>query len=173
MYYKDLINAGIRSNEAFVDNFQKWLRRNGFSISTFCFESQISESTMYKILSNPKKDFRISTFRQILKAVKKLDGHQIEGATVAIITTRGTLDELSRKVNIQGKELRVKEYPATTIEEEIIRGIHAEHEGVKGIICGPVAAATLEKVVSIPVIGLRYEERLVMDALRNIAKKIE
>jgi len=47
---------------------------------------------------------------------------------------------------------------ATTIDAEIIHGVRAEKEGKKGLICGPIAATTLEKVVDIPITALRFEE---------------
>ena len=91
---------------------------------------------------------------------------------IAIITTREALCMINRKLKIGKKEVRIKEYPATTIEEEIIRGVTAEKEGVKGIICGPIAATTLERIVNIPVIGFRFDERLLLDAMGNLMRKV-
>ena len=79
---------------------------------------------------------------------------------------------ISRRLRIGEKELKLKEYPATTIEEEMIQGITAEREGVKGIICGPIAATTLEKIVDIPVIALRFEEGLLLDAVSKLMRKV-
>ena len=59
-----------------------------------------------------------------------------------------------------------------TIEEEIIQGIGAQKDGVKGIICGPVAANTIEKVVDIPVISIRFEKKLLLKCIENMANKV-
>jgi len=94
------------------------------------------------------------------------------GLIIAVITTREALDRISRYLVINNREVMIKEYPATTIEEEVIRGITAEKDGVKGIICGPIAATTLEKVVNIPVISLRFEENVVLEALQKMMQKL-
>jgi predicted transcriptional regulator len=172
MLYEKLLLSLIESNEGFVSIFKKILFEQKMTVLEFCKSTGIPESTVYKIMSNPEKDFRVSTLRQIIKAIRKMEGVQLDETTIGIITTRGALDFISRAITYENKQIRVKEYPATTIEEEIIQGVRAEREGVKGIICGPVAATTLEKVVNIPVIAIRFEERLLMDAIRNLAKKI-
>ena len=172
MSYYEILGAIAESNEAFVDRLHEWLNTTGLTVSAFCKKAQIPESTIYKILSNPEKDFRISTFRHILQAVKKIEGLFEEGTTIGIITTRGALSSLGRQMAVEGQRISIKEYPASTIEEEIIQGVHAERAGVKGIICGPIAATTLAKVVDIPVIGLNFEERHLMQAVKNMVKKI-
>ncbi|MGC9308480.1 MAG: transcriptional regulator [Thermoplasmatota archaeon] len=172
MSYYEILGAITESNEAFVHRLQEWLSTSGLTISAFCEKAQLPESTIYKILSDPDKDFRISTFRHILQAVKKIEGLSEEGTVIGIITTRGALSSLGRQMAVKGQRIAIKEYPASTIEEEIIQGVHAERAGVKGIICGPIAATTLEKVVDIPVIGFQFEERLLTKAIHNIVKKL-
>ena len=49
-------------------------------------------------------------------------------------------------------------YLATTEEEEIIQGVKSEKEGMKGLICGPIATTTLEKVVYMLITALRFGE---------------
>jgi predicted transcriptional regulator len=73
---------------------------------------------------------------------------------------------------INGNAVKVNEYPATTIEEEIIQGVRAEKEGVKGLICGPIAATTLEKVVDIPITALRFEEGPLINSIERLIEKI-
>jgi len=91
---------------------------------------------------------------------------------MGIITTKEALDYISKSVKVKEKTIKIKEYPANTIEEEIIQGINAQKDGVKGIICGPVAATTLEKVVDIPVISIRFEKKLLLKCIENMANKI-
>lgn len=172
MFYKELLTSLIISNEKFIDLFNRYLFEKKMTISEFCIYSEISKSTIYKILSNSKKDCRISTIRQIINSVRKIEIGQMDETSIAIITTRESLNVISRKINIENENIFIKEYPATTIEEEIIQGVTAERNGVMGIICGPIAANTIEKIVNIPVIAIRFEISSLMDAVQNIIKKI-
>ena len=61
---------------------------------------------------------------------------------------------------------------ATTMDEEIIHGVRAEKEGKKGLICGPIAATTLEKVVDIPITALRFEEGPLINSIKRLTEKI-
>ncbi|MBC8224599.1 transcriptional regulator [Candidatus Bathyarchaeota archaeon] len=141
------------------------------SIKEFSGETGIPASTLYKIISEEGKDFRRSTLRQIVEGVKKLEGSDQE-RVLGIITTRTALDTIGRTIEVDGKTVAIKEFPATTIEEAIIQGVRAEKAGVKGIICGPIAATTLERVVDIPITAFRFDEELLMDAISKLADKI-
>ena len=164
----DLLKSTLESD--FGEKLERTLLTLGLTIKEFARESDIPESTLYKIISG-KRDLRASTLKQIIGAIRKREelGHEF---TIAIITTREALDRMGRRLRIDGKEVSVREYPATTIEEEIIQGVTAEKEGVKGIICGPVAATTLEKVTDIPVVAFHFEEKLLFDAVSKLVKKI-
>ena len=109
--------------------------------------------------------------KQIVETVKRLEGYGRENI-IGIITTRGALDMIGGSFEFAGKVVKVSEYPATTIEEEIIQGIRAEKEGVKGLICGPIAATTLEKVVDIPIVALRFEEGPLISSMKRLMEKI-
>jgi predicted transcriptional regulator len=175
MQHKEILSlfeAFIKSNDTFIEKFKEYLRDKNMTITKFCDVSGIPESTIYKIMSDPTKDFRVSTFRQMIQEVMNLEGHENGASTIGIITTRHALDAVGRNFSINGKDIQIKEYPATTIEEEIIQGVRAEREGVAGIICGPVAATTMEKIVNIPVISIHFEEKLLVDAITNISKKL-
>ena len=172
MYHETLMKSIIESNEKFIQTFKEMLFQQSLTISDFCKKTGIPESTIYKIMSNPKKDVRISTFRTIILEVQKIEGVNIKDTTIGIITTRGALDSINRKMKHHQKDVTIKEFPATTIEEEIIQGIRAEREGVNGLICGPIAATTLEKVVNIPVISIQFERKLLLQSLENILNKI-
>ena len=172
MYYDKLLQSLVDSNQKFIQTFKEMLFQQNLTISDFCKKTEIPESTIYKIMSNPKKDFRISTFRNIIQEVQKIEGVNEKETTIGIITTRGALDSINRKMKLHQKDVFIKEFPATTIEEEIIQGIRAEREGVNGLICGPIAATTLEKVVNIPVMSIQFEKKLLIQSLDNIMKKI-
>lgn len=172
MYYDRIIDSIVESNESFIEKLRQILFENKISIKEFSKNTDIPESTLYKIISDPKKDFRISTLRAILREIKRIQSPQVGENVIGIISTRGVLDKVRGELKTTKGTLKIKEYPATTIEEEIIQGIRAERQGVKGILCGPVAATTIEKVVSIPVISIQFGEKAFLDALINISKKI-
>ena len=158
-------------SENFGEKLKDCIGKLGKNIKEFSEESGIPKSTLYKIISNQEKDFRRSTLRQIIETVKRLEGYGQE-RVIGIITTRGALDTVGRSFEIDGKTIKVNEYPATTIEEEIIQGVRAEKEGVKGLICGPIAATTLEKVVDIPIAALRFEEGPLINSIKRLVEKI-
>ena len=155
----------------FGEKLRETLNNLGLTIKEFSAESKIPPSTLYKIISNEKKDFRRSTLKQIVEGVRQLEGTDQENV-IGIITTRSALDTIGRAVEIDGKVVHVKEFPATTIEEAIIQGVRAEKEGVKGIICGPIAATTLEKVVDVPITALRFEEGPLLTAITKLTEKL-
>lgn len=158
-------------NENFGEELKETISKLGKTIIEFSEESGVPKGTLYKIISNEKKDFRRSTLRQIIETVRKLEGYESENI-IGVITTRGALDTIGRSFKIGDKEIVVKEYPATTIEEEIIQGVKAEREGVKGLICGPIAATTLEKVVEVPIASIRFEGDPLMNSIKKLVQKI-
>jgi predicted transcriptional regulator len=162
----------FESNERFVEIFREILYRKSLSVVEFSQIAGIPHSTIYKIISNPEKDFRISTLRDIVNGLETLDGKPVQERTIGVITTRTALDQIGREIQIKGRSVIVKEYPANTIEEEIVQGIKAVNDGVSGIICGPIAATTLEKVVDIPVTSLIFTYDLIEEAVTNILKKL-
>ena len=158
-------------SENFGEELKGTIAKLGKNIKEFSEESGIPKSTLYKIVSNEEKDFRRSTLKQIVETVKRLEGYGQENI-IGIITTRGALDMIGKSFEFGGKVVKVKEYPATTIEEEIIQGIRAEKEGVRGLICGPIAATTLEKIVDIPIVALRFEEGPLINSMKKLMEKI-
>jgi len=165
----ELLKSSLGEN--FGEELKGAIAKLGRNIKEFSEESGIPKSTLYKIVSNEEKDFRRSTLRQIVETVKRLEGYGRE-KVVGIITTRGALDMIGRSFEFGGKTVKVNDYPATTIEEEIIQGIRAEKEGVRGLICGPIAATTLEKVVDIPIVTLRFEEGPLINSMKKLMEKI-
>jgi len=158
-------------NEDFGKKLKDTLGNLGVSIKQFSEETGIPKSTLYKIISSEDKDFRRSTLKQIIEGVKRLENSN-RGNIIGIITSRSALDTVSQRIDIGGREFIVKEFPAVTIEESIIQGIRAEKESVIGLICGPIAATTLGKVVNIPITALRFEEGPLMNAIKKLTEKI-
>lgn len=165
----ELLKSSLGEN--FGEELKNTIAKLGKNIKEFSEESGIPKSTLYKIASNEEKDFRRSTLKQIVETVKRLEGYGRENV-IGIITTRGALDMIGRSFEFGGKVVKVNEYPATTIEEEIIQGVRAEKEGVRGLICGPIAATTLEKVVDVPIVSLRFEEGPLISSMKKLMEKI-
>ncbi len=169
-----VILASMKSTEEMVDSIKTFLAERNLSAKEFCDRSpKVPKNTLYKILSGTRKDFMLSSLRNIVSSMRSIDEMDREVA-VGVITARGALDTLRRQVKLPGREepVLIREYPAMTIEEEIIQGIRAEREKMKGIICGPIAANTLEKVVRIPVIALIFEEGALLEAVEKLSNKI-
>jgi len=167
--WTDLLRGSISPN--FGEKLQETLNALGLSVKGFSEFTQIPVSTLYKIISGERTDFRISTLRGIIVGLQRLEGADQE-RMVGVITSRNALDSIGRTIEVGNDVLHIKEYPATTIEEAIIQGVRAEKEGVKGIICGPIAATTLEKVVDIPITALRFEEGPLETAIIKLNEKI-
>ena len=167
--WTDLLRGSISPN--FGEKLQETLNALGLSVKGFSEFTQIPVSTLYKIISGERTDFRISTLRGIIIGLQRLEGADQE-RMVGVITSRNALDSIGRTIEVGNDVLHIKEYPATTIEEAIIQGVRAEKEGVKGIICGPIAATTLEKVVDIPITALRFEEGPLETAIIKLNEKI-
>ena len=167
--WSELLQSCI--SDTFGRQLRETLNALGLSIKAFSRETGIPASTLYKIISEEGKDFRRSTLRQIVVGVRMLEGSDQE-RVLGIITTRTALDTIGRTIEVKGETVAIKEFPATTIEEAIIQGVKAEKAGVKGIICGPIAATTLERVVDIPITAFRFDEELLMDAISKLADKL-
>ena len=167
--WSDLLRECISPN--FGEKLLETLNTLGLSVKGFSDNTKIPVSTLYKIISGERTDFRISTLGSIITGVKRIEGKDHE-RLVGVITSRNALDSIGRTLQVGNHVLYIKEYPATTIEEAIIQGVRAEKEGVKGIICGPIAATTLEKVVDVPITALRFEEGPLKTAIIKLNEKI-
>lgn len=156
--------------EDFDERLSEALDQQDLTIEEFADRHDISESTLYKITSGHHTNFGVETLRQIIKGLQDEEGYA--ESTVGLITTRGACDRAPRSLEIGGTEYRIKPLPARSIEEEIIKGVNAEKEGVDGLLCGPIAATTLEQVVDIPVGGLQFDSELVETSIRDFIQKI-
>jgi predicted transcriptional regulator len=72
---------------------------------------------------------------------------------------------------IEGKEILIREYPATSIEEALIAAIHAERDGALALVCAPIVSPTVEKILRIPVASIMPQNSLV-EAIKLAARKI-
>lgn len=150
MSYNDLI-AGMLKEEG---GFQKALRNIidnelEISVNEFCRLAGISQSTMYKILEEGREP-NLRTVRQVAKAVKRLLEHT-GSEFIAVIASHQVLRTLDRSVEVEGREVHIKEYPVSTVEDAIVAAVHAERDGAIAVVCAPIVAPTVERILTIPV----------------------
>ena len=151
MTVSDLIAGMLREDGGFQKAFRSILDDElGMSLNEFCQLSGISQSTMYKILED-KREPNLRTVRQVIKALKILmeadDSHFI-----AVIASTTVVENLPRTIEMEGGVvINVREYPVSTVEDAIIAAVRAERDGALGVVCAPIVAPTIEKILAIPV----------------------
>jgi len=146
-----LLTSILKGPGGFQEALREVLEEDmNISIHEFCSRSGISGSTVYKIMQE-RREPNLKTVRNIINAVRKLENHPEDGF-IAVIASRPVLNRIEeRLVKIGQEKVRVKEYPATTIEEAIIAAVNAERDGAVAVVCAPIVAPTVEKILTIPV----------------------
>ena len=151
MTVSDLIAGMLREDGGFQKAFRSILDDElGMSLNEFCQLSGISQSTMYKILED-KREPNLRTVRQVIKALKILmeadDSHFI-----AVIASTTVVENLPKTIEMEGGlTINIREYPVSTLEDAIIAAVRAERDGALGVVCAPIVAPTVERILSIPV----------------------
>jgi predicted transcriptional regulator len=92
----------------------------------------------------------LRTVREVIKALKILNTAE-ENRFIAIIAASTALENIPESVTVSGQSIKVHEYPAATLEDAIIAAVRAERDGALGLVCAPIVAPTVEKILSIPV----------------------
>jgi predicted transcriptional regulator len=166
----ELIDSILESDDAFRLTLKRILKTElGMSIPEFSKKSGISQSTIYKIISEEREP-NLRTIRQIIKAIRKIEGLKSE-PFVAVVVARSVLNKIEeRKVKIKGKEIIIREYPANSMEETIISAIKAERDGAVAVVCAPIVSTTIEKILRVPVATIMPKDGLT-DAIALAAKK--
>jgi predicted transcriptional regulator len=143
------------------------LRRRDMTIKELAEQSGIPLATLYKI-SSGEVDVRLSTIKKIVSVLeKKLPPF------VAVIAAKFLLDELEgHEITVRNRVYQIRGYTANSIEECIIAAVMAEKEGAAGIICAPVLASMVEKVVDVPVAIMKPKAATVLDALDVVARRL-
>lgn len=151
MTVPDLIAGMLREDGGFQKAFRNILVEElNMSLNEFCELSGLSQSTMYKILED-KREPNLRTVRQVIKALKILmeadDSHFI-----AVIASTTVVENLPKEIEMEnGVMIKVREYPVSTVEDAIIAAVRAERDGALGVVCAPIVAPTVEKILAIPV----------------------
>jgi len=150
--WEEVVRLSLESDEEFRKVLKRALEESRVDAKKFSKLSGVSESSLYKILSGERANPRLSTYRKIVKALKRLEGVEEGEPFIAVIAARPTLDVIeTRYVQVGGRQIRLREYAATSIEEVIIAAVRAQQEGAKAIVCAPIVSTTVEKIAKVPV----------------------
>lgn len=162
--------AAVESNEKFREALKQALDKLGISIVQFSCASGVSQSTLYKIISQAR-ELNLRTVRQIVQAMDRLERREGKPC-IAVIASRPFLNEITRTtVKIAGKKLVVQEYPANSIEEAIIAAVRAERDGARAVVCAPIVSSTVEKILRVPIVIIMSKGG-VEEAIKAAAKKV-
>ena len=111
---------------------------------------------------------RLSTVKKI---VSVFSPHH--GKFIALIAAKFLLDEIEgTKVDVGGVEYRIKGYTANSLDDCILAAVHARYDGAAGIICAPILASLIERLVDVPVAIMKPEMDAVFTAVDSIAKRL-
>jgi predicted transcriptional regulator len=173
--WEGVVQSSLKSDEAFRKALKQALEEARIDAKRFSELSEVSESALYKILSGERANPRLSTYRKIVKALKRLEGAEESEPFIAIIAARPTLDAIeTRYIQVQDHNIRLKEYAATSLEEVIVAAVRAQQEGAKAIVCAPIVSTTVEKIVKIPVSACPVDQcrQPILKAAETAASKI-
>jgi predicted transcriptional regulator len=143
------------------------LQRRDMTKKELAEQSGIPLATLYKI-SSGEVDVRLSTIKKIVAVLEPG-----RSPFVAVIAAKFLLDELEGStITVRGRVYHLLGYTANSIEECIIASVMAEKDGAAGIICAPILASMVEKIVDIPVAIMKPKASTVLDALDVIGRRI-
>jgi len=146
----DLVNGMLKEEGGFQKALREVLDEElKITINEFSRLSGISQSTMYKILED-KREPNLRTVRSIVKAVKVLSDPASEDF-IAIIASHQVTKTLPKSINSDGREIFLREYPVSTVEDAIVAAVKAERDGALAVVCAPIVTPTVERILSIPV----------------------
>lgn len=151
----------------FTTALNEELSKKGMTVKELAEQTGIPVSTLYKITLG-ERDPRLSTIKKIVSVLEPAR-HRF----IAIIAARFLLDSLERReVEVAGATYAIRGYSANSLEECIIAAARAEKEGAAAIVCAPILASIVEKIVDIPVAMLRPDLSVVDEAIGTVARRI-
>lgn len=151
----------------FTTALNEELERKNLSVKDLADLTGIPVSTLYKVTVG-ERDPRLSTVKKIVSVLEPE-----RARFIAIIAAKFLLDTLEmREAEFHGKKFGIRGYSANSLEECIIAAARAEKEGASGIICAPILASIVEKIVDVPVGMLRPELSVVNEAINSVVKRI-
>lgn len=166
---RKLTKAALESDDAFRQALGEVLDELGLTMQDLARRAKVSPSTLYKI-ANEDRSPSLDVLRRILGAIRESEGLRA-GNFIALIVTRQVLDEtVERSVRIGDETVRVREYPASTVEDAIVASIRAERDGAVAVVCAPIVSPTIEKILDIPIATIVPKDS-VTEAIRLAARK--
>ncbi|NLX50461.1 MAG: helix-turn-helix domain-containing protein [Methanospirillum sp.] len=143
------------------------LARRDMTIRELSDLTGIPLPTLYKC-SSGERDPRLSTVRKIVEALEPRPGR-----FVAVIAARFLLEEVvGLAIEARGRTYPIRGYAANSLEECIVAASRAEKEGAAAIICAPVLASIVERIVDIPVVMLKPKAETVTEALEATGRRL-
>lgn len=166
---RNLQKAAMESDDRFRQALHEVLESLGWTVQELSKKAGVSPSTIYKI-TNEERSPSLEVLRKILNAVRQGEGLSA-GSFIALIVTRRVLDEVvERSVQIGEESVRVREYPAATVEDAIVSAIRAERDGAIAVVCAPIVSPTIEKILDIPIATIVPKDS-VTEAIQLAARK--
>lgn len=167
----EILKAALISNEAFTERFKLTLKQLGISNKALSEGSGVPLSTINKIIYQ-NRDFRLSTMRALIKYIESMTTPETD-VVIGIIATRTALDTITKhQITVKGKNVLLKEYPSSSIEDVIINAIKAEREKVNGLVCATIVANLIEKFVRIPIMSVKLDETNFLESAYILVDKI-
>jgi len=164
-----LTKAALESDEGFREVLKEVLAELGMTMQDLARRARVSPSTLYKI-ANEDRSPSLEVLRRVLGAVREAEGLRA-GNFIALIVTRQVLDEVvERSVQIGGESVRIREYPAATVEDAIVAAVRAERDGAVAVVCAPIVSPTIEKILDIPIATIVPRDS-VTEAIKVAARK--
>jgi predicted transcriptional regulator len=161
MFSQNIFRMGI------TQALEMELERRNMTIRELATRAEISEATLYKITSG-QRDPRFSTLQAIVRVFEPCS-EQI----IAVIAAKFLIDEIGHKtLCIDDIIFKIKGYTAYTIDDCIVAAVRAEKDGAGGIICAPVLASVIERIVDIPVVIVKPETRTFLEAIQTLGEKL-
>ena len=166
---RHLLSAAVESDTKFREMLHEVLEGLGWTVQELSKKAGVSPSTLYKII-NEDRSPSMDVLRKILKTVREAEG-LTAGSFIALIVTRRVLDEVvERSVQIGNETVKIREYPAATVEDAIVSAIRAERDGAVAVVCAPIVSPTIEKILDIPIATIVPKDS-VTEAIKLAARK--
>ena len=166
---RSLQKSAMESDERFRAVLREVLDSLGWTVQDLARKAGVSPSTIYKITSEERSP-SLDVLRKMIKAVNEAEGLRA-GSFIALIVTRRVLDEVvERSVQIGSETVKIREYPAATVEDAIVSAIRAERDGAVAVVCAPIVSPTIERILDIPIATIVPKDS-VTEAIKLAAMK--
>jgi len=168
---RNIQKAAMESDTSFRVALREAIDSFGWTLQDLSRKAKVSPSTLYKMM-NEDRSPSLDVLRRILTAVKDAEGLR-SGNFIALIVTRRVLDEVvERSIQIGDESVKVREYPASTVEDAIVSAIRAERDGAVAVVCAPIVSPTIERILDIPIATIVPKDS-VLDAIKVAARKTQ